>query len=106
MCTGHTCCVGSPIEVLFLEGACVTSIPITVRFSPTFPPLARSEVAVPHRQVPAPTKNSADIPIPAYCYHKAKKQAYVRLSGDFLYLGVYPSSTRRLANLRSASWRG
>ena len=53
----------------------------------------------------APTKNSAVIPIPAYCYHKAKKQAYVCLSGDFLYLGEYGSPESHAAYQRVvAEW--
>ncbi len=58
---------------------------------PKFARLAGSEPAAPLPQSPSPAKNSTGIHIPAYCYHKAKRQAYVRLSGDFIYLGEYGS---------------
>jgi integrase len=47
----------------------------------------------------------ADTRVPAYCHHKAKNQAYVRLSGDFIYLGQYGSPESVAAYQRAvAEW--
>lgn len=72
---------------------------------PKFPRLAASAATAPCSPAPTPIKNSAGLRIPAYCYHKGKKQAYVRLSGDFVYLGEYGSPESHAAYQRVvAEW--
>jgi len=48
---------------------------------------------------------SAKPTIPSYCQHKAKGQAYVRLNGEFIYLGKYGSPESKAAYQRLiAEW--
>ena len=45
------------------------------------------------------------VAVPAYCRHKSKNRAYVRLSGDFIYLGEYGSPESHAAYQRVvAEW--
>lgn len=75
--------------------------------SSLYPRLSGSVPSVPSQAVPALAKNSTGIRIPAYCYHKVKKQAYVRLSGDFIYLREYDSPESHAAYQRVvAEWLG
>lgn len=63
--------------------------------SSVYPRLAGSEPVNAAEPVAVPRSRSNGaaraVRVPAYCFHKAKKQAYVRLSGEFIYLGEYGS---------------
>jgi integrase len=73
--------------------------------STVFPTDANADPNTPSAEVRRPRPRRDPLTLPAYCHHRTKNRAYVRLSGEFIYLGAYDSPESHAAYQRVvAEW--